>query len=94
MIPEIKAKDVRDRIEGLRREKAKVEGFLFRHHLWRLKERVARFIVDHLPPRIVYFTLIRAWVFGTSGKYSSTDVTEVTCSKIIKRWEKQVKGDV
>lgn len=50
-----------------------------------LSERIAWW----LPKRIIYFCVIRAWAWATTGKYSDTIVPDITVEKILKRWRKQ-----
>jgi len=39
-----------------------------------------------LSNEVVYYTLIRALAHATTGKYSSTVVTELTADEMIRRW--------
>lgn len=42
--------------------------------------------VDRLPKRLVYWCLIKAGSYGTTGKYSNTDTSAVTFLEILKRF--------
>lgn len=42
-----------------------------------------------LPKKLVYFCLIRAWVYGTTGIHSNTDANLVTMNEIARRWAKK-----
>ena len=42
-----------------------------------------------LPRCIVNWALIRAWAHATTGPWSDEEVSSVTASEMIKRWEKE-----
>ncbi len=48
--------------------------------------RLAYWIARHLPDRVVYWAVIRAWTHATTGPYGSTVVPDVTASLIVNRW--------
>lgn len=88
----IKKEDVRKRIRQLRDEGAQTRSSFLMRRWWRLEENVARFVADRLPARLIYFALIRAWVYATSGKWSSEDITVMAFTDVLKRWERLMKG--
>ncbi len=47
-----------------------------------------QWIANHLPRRVIYFCVIRAWAYATTGKYSSTIAPDITVAEILKRWDK------
>ena len=50
------------------------------------KDRLAKFIADCLPRRVVYFTGIRIWVKATIGQHSDKVAPAVTISEGLKDW--------
>ena len=44
-------------------------------------------IVDRLPEWIIYYSLVRAGINASTGKYSNQVVTELTLIDVMKRWE-------
>jgi len=44
-----------------------------------------------LPNEVVYYVLIRAWAYATTGKYSNEIVGEVTADEMIRRWGSENK---
>ena len=52
-----------------------------------MRNRIATWIADHLPRKVVYFATIRAWAHATTEEYSSTTATEVTAVEVLDRWE-------
>lgn len=52
-----------------------------------MTDKIAQFIANHLPRRVVYFVLIRAWAYCTTGKWGSTVVGTLTVERALKRWE-------
>jgi hypothetical protein len=63
----------------------------FKLRLWRirLRERLLWRIAEALPDSVTYLAAIRVWANATGSKYGSEDVTGVTCSTAIGRWEKK-----
>jgi len=49
------------------------------------KKKLARWIANHLPSRVVYFAVVRAWNEATTGRWSDTDATEITVSETLSR---------
>ncbi len=49
-------------------------------------EKLYNFIAQHLPKRIIYFALIRAWSNATTGEYSDQEIPAVTMVEVIDRW--------
>lgn len=45
-----------------------------------------RWMAYHLPRRIVYWALVRAWVFGTSGKWAGLESTSVLMRDVAQRY--------
>ena len=54
-------------------------------------EGILRWFSWRLPRQLVYFCLIRAWAYATSGEFGITDVPRVSMSRVVKRWE--TKGE-
>lgn len=51
-----------------------------------MRERIAQFIADHLPRRVVYLVGIRMWAAGTTGMHSSTVAPALTMDEALRRW--------
>jgi len=51
-----------------------------------MSNRTSRWIANHLPKRIVYHALIRAWAYATTGEWSGETATSVTTDVVVKRW--------
>ena len=49
------------------------------------QQRLARWIADHLPRRVVYFAVVRAWAEATTGQWSDTEATGITASTMLSR---------
>ena len=52
----------------------------------RLRNRVAKWIADHMPRRWLYFAVIRVWAETTTGEWSSTVAPELTVSEALCRF--------
>jgi hypothetical protein len=52
-----------------------------------MKEKLARFIANRLPIKVVYYTAIRLGVYATCGKYGTQIVPELTFMDALRRWE-------
>lgn len=63
----------------------------FAFRLWRKEtfDSIVRWVAWHLPHPIVYHATIRAWVFSTSGKHATQEVTSVTTAETVRRWDQQ-----
>jgi len=48
-----------------------------------VKDRVARWIAERLPRRVIYFAVVRAWNETTKGRYHDTD--PISASAILSR---------
>lgn len=48
--------------------------------------KTADAIAKRLPRRVVYFALIRAWAFATTGRYGTTIATHITADEVVRRW--------
>lgn len=55
-----------------------------------MKIKIARFVANLLPKRVVYFAAIRLGAYATSGKYGDTLVPELPLMDALGRWEKQL----
>lgn len=58
-----------------------------RSRLEELIEKIWKWLAWHLPRRLVYWGLIRAWSEATTGEYSFSDATKVTADEVLERWE-------
>ena len=73
---------------GLIRERIWWRGYRwtpFVRARWRYQ--FAMHIAYSLPRSVVNWALIRAWAHATAGPWSHEDVSSVTASEMIKRWE-------
>jgi hypothetical protein len=52
-----------------------------------MKNKIATFIANHMPARIVYWAVIRAGVHCTTGKYSSQVVPDLCLPDLLKRFD-------
>ena len=52
----------------------------------KFRDVFASTISNLLPKRVVYWCLIKAGSYGTTGKYSNTDTSAVTFLEILKRF--------
>lgn len=52
----------------------------------RLVTRLAKWIANRLPRRVVYFAAVRVWANAATGRWSHKDATTVTASDAVKRW--------
>ncbi|GIK36549.1 MAG: hypothetical protein BroJett011_03820 [Chloroflexota bacterium] len=39
-----------------------------------------------LPRELIYYVLIRAWAYATTGQYSNTVISEISMDEAIRRW--------
>jgi hypothetical protein len=51
------------------------------------REKAAMWFAWHLPKWVVYWCAIRLGAHATTGKYSNTNVPELTFTDALKRWE-------
>ena len=54
-----------------------------------MNNQVSRWIANHLPQRIVYHALIRAWAYATTGGWSHELATSIAASEVVARWERK-----
>jgi hypothetical protein len=53
-----------------------------------LLDRLAHRLAFLLPRRVVYWAVIRAWAYATSGpRYGRTVATAIRCDEVVQRWE-------
>ena len=57
-----------------------------------LKDRAARWVANHLPARVAYFTAIRVAAYATTGQYSDTVVPSLGALEAIVRFENDRVG--
>ena len=57
---------------------------------WRYE--FAMHVAYALPRSVVNWTLIRAWAHATTGQWENEEVSSVTASEMIKRWEEDGAG--
>ena len=65
-----------------------MRSWIWRDRYRRARDWLFRGVADRLPRRVVYFALIRAWAYATTGKYGTTLVREVAAYKVVERWER------
>ena len=53
------------------------------------RETAARIIADMLPRKIVYFAVIRAWAYATTGRYGKDEAPAQLTADTVKRWGDQ-----
>jgi hypothetical protein len=50
------------------------------------KDELARWVANHLPRRVIYFAVVRAWnAATTNGRWLDTEATEITVSETLSR---------
>ena len=54
-----------------------------------MKNELANFIANHLPWRVMYFVIIRAWAYTTTHECSNKTPDETTWNDVIESWEKK-----
>jgi len=55
----------------------------------RLLDKAAMQIAWWMPARFVVWCSIRVWAHGTQGKWSNQDVTTLTVTEALKRWDEK-----
>lgn len=66
----------------------RLEVFWVRYWFTELvRDRIPRSIAQRLPRRVVYFAVVRAWVFSQSGAYATEHPTDVRTFETAKRWD-------
>lgn len=50
-------------------------------------ERACRWLAWMLPRDVVYHAGVRLWVDASTGVWSWTNATSVTCDEALRRWE-------
>jgi hypothetical protein len=53
----------------------------------KLWDDILWFVVFHLPKKAIYFALIRAWAYATTGKYGHVCVYTLSMYDVVKVWE-------
>lgn len=53
----------------------------------RAREKLVIWITWHLPKQVVYWCAIRLVAHATTGKYSNQNVTQLTATEALERWE-------
>jgi hypothetical protein len=51
-------------------------------------EKIQLWIIDRLPERVIYRAAIKLMAYGTTGRYSSQVVPELTITEALKRWHR------
>lgn len=54
------------------------------------KVKIMFWIASHLPKTLVYYCVMHVMAHATTGKYSETDVTELTMLDAVKRYHKDM----
>jgi len=52
----------------------------------RRMDRFWRWLSFKLPKKLVYYATIRLWAFSTTGTWGDTEVTGLSISEALKRW--------
>jgi len=52
-----------------------------------MKNKLSQLIAGHLPWRIMYFVIIRAWAYTTTHECSNKTPYETTWLDVLKSWE-------
>ncbi len=52
----------------------------------RIKERIQFWLVWRLPKWVIYFSVIRAWAYATTGQFSDVDATVVSVDWMLRAW--------
>ncbi len=53
---------------------------------------LARWVAEHLPRRVVYFAVVRAWAHATSGEHAHVAPPLTTVDEALRHWE-EASGD-
>jgi hypothetical protein len=48
-------------------------------------------VARRLPTRLIYFSTIVLWAYGTTGKYGSTNAVSISVPEALERWNKMGK---
>ena len=40
-----------------------------------------------LPKRLVYYAVLRAWIFASTGQWNNEEVPAITAHDILQRWD-------
>lgn len=57
-----------------------------------MKDKISKFIADHLPVRVMYWAIIRAFGYTTTHECSTKHPDEVGFSDICKSWGKLLQS--
>jgi hypothetical protein len=57
-----------------------------------IKEKLMWKLSQHLPDKLVYFCAIRLVAYSVSGKYSGTEIPELTWSEAVSRYSRDRWG--
>lgn len=66
---------------------AQQEAGIINYRLNIIYEKLARQLAKLLPKRVVYYCLIRAWNYSSTGEYETDASHKLTISTIIHRWQ-------
>ena len=53
------------------------------------RDGICRFIVRHVPKRLIYFATLGVWAKTTTGIYEDTLVCELTIDEAVRRYMKK-----
>lgn len=73
------------------------ERILWRGYRWtpfvriRWRYEFAMHVAWWLPRNVINWALTRAWAHATTGQWSDEEVSGVTASEMIKRWEEEAQ---
>lgn len=56
------------------------------------REDAWHWAAGRVPKRLVYFVVIRAWAYATTGKYGNTEARAITATEVVERWHRHMKG--
>ena len=49
--------------------------------------KIASWLAYQLPKSVIYFAVIRAWAYATTGEWSKESPLEVTAETVLRRWD-------
>lgn len=58
-----------------------------------MRKTISEWIANKLPRQVIYYTLIRAYVHATSGKWKNQLIDSLTPITVLQRWHKKNSGE-
>ncbi len=65
---------------------------LIKNELSEIKLFILIWIASKLPDSIIYFAIVDALVYASTGKYSNEPLSSITALELLKRWDDKGKG--